>query len=264
MRRLAPLPFVCLFLCLPAAASAAEDIEAVWSFSGGQVAFQPVSEGSTTFAGTVIRPTSLSSCTHPVGEKMEIDVVKQPDGQWFGLHQWFNTSDCSPIETRGRTAYRVLTKEDGTRFLRLCTVDPRGPNVQPTIAPDGTPSGATDGCDDSDFVREASGPPTIKQVVTGLPPASTRKRCVSRRRFTIRLREPQGDALDTAAVFLNGKRIEVRRGDRLTAPIVLAGLPKGRYTVRIIAKTVLGRTIKGTRKYRTCAKKRRRGGSNPI
>jgi hypothetical protein len=48
------------------------------------------------------------------------------------------------------------------------------------------------------------------------------------------------------------------------ARINLRGLPKGRYTVRITATTVLGRTITGKRRYRTCARGRRGSGSNRI
>jgi uncharacterized repeat protein (TIGR01451 family) len=96
-------------------------------------------------------------------------------------------------------------------------------------------------------------PPTFAQVVV-LP--STR-RCVSRRRFRIRLREPQGVKIVDARVFVNGKRVKVVRGSRLRAPVDLRGLPKGRFKVEIRLRTADGKTIKGTRRYRTCTPKRR-------
>jgi hypothetical protein len=83
------------------------------------------------------------------------------------------------------------------------------------------------------------------------------KRCRSRRNFRIRLRQPKGIALVSAQVFVNGKRVKVVRAERITAPVDLRGLPKGRYTVKITAKTSTGKTIKGTRRYRTCVPKRR-------
>ena len=46
-------------------------------------------------------------------------------------------------------------------------------------------------------------------------------------------------------------------GARLTAPVNLRGLPAGRYAVKIVATTASGRVIQGTRRYRTCARKRR-------
>jgi hypothetical protein len=86
--------------------------------------------------------------------------------------------------------------------------------------------------------------------VLGLP--STR-RCVSRRRFTIRLR---GRQLRSARVYVNGRRVRVLRGRRLRARIDLRGLPKGTVTVRIRAVTRSGRRLSATRRYRTCTRRR--------
>ena len=61
----------------------------------------------------------------------------------------------------------------------------------------------------------------------------------------------------SAVVQVNGKRVKTVKGVRITAPIDLAGLPKGRFTVKITATTADGRTVTGTRKYRTCTVKRK-------
>jgi len=82
------------------------------------------------------------------------------------------------------------------------------------------------------------------------------RRCVSRRAFRIRLRAPRGDRLRFARVVVNGRSVRVLRGRRLRAPVVLRGLPRGRYTVRVTAVTVRGRRVKETRAYRTCVPKR--------
>ena len=246
----------------PAAAHAqAADIEAVWSFSGGQVAVQAQSDGS--FVGTVIRTTTLANCPHPVGELMWSSIQRQPDGSYWGGHQWFRNSDCSAIPTRGRTAYRVIARPDGARFLRVCFSRPETPDVQPKIAPDGSNTDTNDECRDSDLVSALpASRPTVDQIAT-LPRQGSR-RCLSRRSFRIRLKEPAGDALDTASVFVSGRRVQTRRRDRITAPINLRGLPRGRYTVKITARTVLGRTISGSRRYRTCAPRRRGGNRSPV
>jgi hypothetical protein len=252
-----------LLLVVPAAHAAA-DIEAVWSFNGGQVAVQAQPDGS--FKGTVIRPTTLASCTHPAGEEMWLDIRAQPDGQYFGRHQWFQVSDCSYIE-RGNTAFRVLTNASGAKFLRVCFADPAQPALQPTIAPDGTSANTTNGCDDSDLVSALpAGKPPIESIAS-LPKSTGKKQCRSRRSFKIRLKEPPGDALKSATITIaaKGKQLRaIRRDNRFTAPINLKGLPKGRYTVRIVATTVLGRTITGTRKYRTCATKKGKGGKHKV
>ncbi len=91
--------------------------------------------------------------------------------------------------------------------------------------------------------------PAFAAVVT-LP--STRK-CVSRRSFRIRLRHPRGARILSAAVLVNGKKVATRRGKRVTAPVDLRGLPKGRFKITITVTLVDGRTVRGTRSYRTCA-----------
>jgi len=177
--------------------------------------------------------TTLANCPHPVGEQMWLGVRAQPDGSYWGGHQWFRDAGCEPIPERGNTAYRVLARPDGA-FLRVCFAPPESPDVQPKI----------------------------EQIAT--LPRQGRRRCLSRRSFRIRLKEPRGDALRSAEVFVNGRSVEVRRGERLTAPINLRGLPRGRYTVKIVAKTVLGKTIQGKRRYRTCAQRRRGSGGGPL
>ena len=47
------------------------------------------------------------------------------------------------------------------------------------------------------------------------------------------------------------------RGRRLRAPVNLRGLPKGTFTVRIVATRTNGRRITGRRTYHTCVPKRR-------
>ncbi len=96
--------------------------------------------------------------------------------------------------------------------------------------------------------------PTLNAVAV-LP--STR-RCVSRRKFRIRLRHPRGARVKSAVVRVNGKRVATRRGRRVTAPVNLRGLPKGRFAVRITVKLADGRTVNGTRRYRTCTARKRR------
>ena len=251
------LSAVALLLLTASGASAQDaDIVGVWTFNDGQVAVQDAGDG--THKGTVIRETRLATCPHPVGEVMWTELRPQSDGQWFGKHQYYNNSDCS-LAARGNIALRVLPGGEAGKFLRVCFADPASPELQPTIAPDGTSQNTTDGCNDSQFVRPIpAGTPSINQIAT-LPKQGS-KRCLSKRSFRIRLREPRGDALESAVIRLNGKVIRRRKaGSRITAPISLKGLPKGRYTLKITAKTVLGKTISGTRKYRTCVPKRRSG-----
>lgn len=210
---------------------------------------QPAAGGG--FTGTVIRPTRFADCEHPVGEVMWTGVSAQPDGSYWGGHQWFRIPTCEPIAQPGNTAFRVLAQEDGTRFLRVCFAAPERLDLQPTIAADGSSASTTAGCRDSDFISPPAEKPRFREVV--VLPRQGKRGCRSRRSLRVRLREPQGDALKAAKVLVNGKRVRVVRGERLTARLKLRRLPRGRYKVRIVARTVLGRTLRGTRKYRTCA-----------
>lgn len=257
----AALCALALTLLAAAPAAAQEPIESIWSFGGGQVAVDRQSDGS--FTGTIIRPTTLSACTHENGEQMWTGIRAQPDGQYFGLHQYFRQSDCSFIE-KGMTALRVLQKPSGETFLRVCFDDPeQDPDQQPTIAQDGSNATTDDQCLDSDLIAPLPAtPPKLNDIVT-LPKET--KGCASRRKFPIRLKEPPGDALKSAKVTLNGKSLKVTRVDgRLTSSVDLRGLKRGRYTVKIVAVTYRGRTIQGSRRYRTCGKVRRIGQVGPI
>ena len=98
----------------------------------------------------------------------------------------------------------------------------------------------------------------------GDPPASkesallvSSKPCVSRRRFSIRVRAPKGTRLKAVSVYVNGKRRAVRRGRALRAPVSLRGLPRGTVRVTIVATTTKGRRLTVKRRYRTCAAARR-------
>jgi hypothetical protein len=79
---------------------------------------------------------------------------------------------------------------------------------------------------------------------------------VSRRNFRIRLRQPSGLRIAQAVVSLNGKRVRTVKGSRVTAPIDLRGLPKGRFTVKVSITLRDGRRVSDSRRYRTCAPKR--------
>jgi uncharacterized delta-60 repeat protein len=103
-------------------------------------------------------------------------------------------------------------------------------------------------------VQTSPPPPAVK--VADLVRFPSARRCVSRRKFRIRLVERKGVKTVSAKVVVNGKQVSVVRGKRLRAPVDLRGLPKGRFKVKITLTLEDGRTISGTRKYRTCAKKR--------
>jgi uncharacterized protein (DUF2141 family) len=81
--------------------------------------------------------------------------------------------------------------------------------------------------------------------------------CLSRRSFPIRVKNLRGgERAVSAVIYVNGRRAKVVRGSRLRSRVVLSNLPKGTYTVRIVARTNRGRTSTEVRRYRTCVPSR--------
>jgi hypothetical protein len=102
-----------------------------------------------------------------------------------------------------------------------------------------------------------SGSAAAPSATPGVPLPSNR-RCTSRRRFKIHVKNPRGQQVVKAKVYVNGKQAIVRRQHgRLHAVVDLRKLKKGRYTVKIVALTSQGRQVVSQRRYRTCVPKRR-------
>jgi hypothetical protein len=241
-----------------ASARAAFPIERVWSFNGGEVAIQ--SQPGGTFVGTVIAATKFAECSHAVGEQMWTGITLQPDGSYWGLHQWFLEGPaCVPNHTPGQTAWRVIESAGGGHYLLVCFSEPG--NSQPTIDPGGAAANVSYGCYHSAEIapvplavapRSRAGAQSFAQAVR-LP---SNKRCFSRRVLQIHLRDPRHDPLKEVIVTLRRRRVAVvRRGTVFAATITLKGLPRGTFTVKIRAITVLGHRLSGSRTYHTCATK---------
>jgi hypothetical protein len=104
--------------------------------------------------------------------------------------------------------------------------------------------------------------PSIAFGPHGLLSTPTNLRCVSKRYFPIRLRKQFWPNI--AAVTVKMPRVtRVLRHRPWGTNVDLRGLPKGTFKVRITALTVSGRTIRGTRTYRTC-RGHLRGGIPPL
>jgi hypothetical protein len=227
------------------AARAADLIEGSWLFESGQVLVEATAPGS--FQGTVVKATQFAACPHPVGQRMW--QIGGSGTSYTGTHIWYH-DDCSE-NPGGQTTWTITSTDPANFTLRFCTVTPGG--GPPMFDPAGNPMPGTN-CHDLKRLLPPQPKPTFSTVVS--LPKATRK-CRSKRNFRIRLRQPKADPLVRATVDVNRRRVKVLAGARLTAPVDLRGLPKGRYTVKIVATTASGRVIRGSRKYRTCVSKRR-------
>jgi hypothetical protein len=247
-----------------ASAGAASSIEGIWSFNGGQIGVQRLANG--TYSGTVVVATEFAECAHPVGQEIWTGMTEQPDGSYRGLHQWyFGPPACNENPERGPTAWRVLQEANGSRYLRVCFSHPG--TSQPTIAADGSDRGATYGCANSALTALLPGAPGsgVAGSKESLTLPSTKK-CLSARSFKIHLADPKYDPLKKVTVTLRGHKIRsrkiatARRGNYIVATISLRGLPRGAFTIKIHATTVLGHSLSTSRTYHTCNKKNKRSG----
>ena len=106
-----------------------------------------------------------------------------------------------------------------------------------------------------------------KTWVTELPKAATPaaavltfkavspKACTSRRHFTIHIQNAKQLGLVSAVVKIDGKTKMTLAGKHLSTAIDLVGLPKGTFTVAIVAQRRNGHSVKGKRVYHTCVSK---------
>lgn len=76
--------------------------------------------------------------------------------------------------------------------------------------------------------------------------------CTSKRDFVIHIQNVKQFGIVSAVVSIDGKVVRKLSGKRLLTAIDLRGLPKGTFTVEIVARTRGGRTLHGKRTYHTC------------
>jgi hypothetical protein len=80
----------------------------------------------------------------------------------------------------------------------------------------------------------------------GLPSA---KRCTTAKKLRIKLRSPAGFPVRSIAYRVKGKRAKTRRKGSV---VRLRRVPAGRFKLAVTVKLEDGRTVKGSRRYRTC------------
>jgi hypothetical protein len=262
---LSVLAFVLILGADASSSSAASEIEGVWSFDDGAVDITAQANG--TFIGTVSVETTFNACPHEVGETMWTGITEQPDGSFWGLHQWFvkneETGMCEDDPRGlGPTAWRVLHNSGGERYLKVCFSHPA--SSQPKISPEGAATDTTYGCYESKPLgtvpttttggstgtSNGSGTLSFSSTVS-LPTA-----CTASKRLKIRLKDPKYDPLEKVVIKLNGKKaLTVKGVKRLRRAITLTKLPSGKFKLTVTATTVLNQRLRGSRTYSGCGSK---------
>ncbi len=246
----APLALSGLF---SSTAAATQPIEGIWSFGGGAVAVTGAEAG--ILQGTVVQPTTLAVCPHPVGQVMWTEMKERPNGSYWGRHQWYRGSNCALDPRPGLAAWRVMQTATGSVVLIACLSDP-GERKQPKIAPDGKVADATYGCVESAplaSVPGSEGAVAFEDLIRLPPAAAGTGSC--RRSLTILPRKLEYDPLKRLIVKFDGLKVaDVKGVKRLRRRLVFDRLPAGSFEVRVIAITVLAQRRALSRSYRGCSR----------
>src|SRR3954451_23564082 len=94
-----------------------------------------------------------------------------------------------------------------------------------------------------------------KAELAGKAPSA--KSCLDRRKFSFHVHQPTHGRIVRVTAYVNGKRKAVKKGHKVKR-FTLRKLPKGVFTVRIVARSNTGQRTVSVRKYRGCKKGRPR------
>jgi hypothetical protein len=92
-------------------------------------------------------------------------------------------------------------------------------------------------------------------AIPGTTPVPLVPGCIDRRKFAFRIHQPRHGRVVAVTIFVDGKRAKHVSGRRVTS-VVLKRLPRGTFTVRIVALTSSGSRTVSVRRYRGCKKGR--------
>ena len=249
-------------------AGAASSIEGVWAFNGGEIAVQPVANG--TFIGTVVTETTFAECVHPVGQQIWTDITPQPDGSYWGLHQWYTEPGCTLVPTGGKTAFRVLEGPNGAHYLRVCLATPE-PHSQdrPRRRQHRNNLGVARARRSARPYRPLKPQPAPRRHPAKAPrvrpPAQASRRSTSWYRYRATRNASGPAASRSASLTLRTTRSRPspscsraessemsRHGRTIVATVSRRALPRGTFAVQIKAVTYLGRHLSGSRTYHPC------------
>ncbi|MTD46680.1 choice-of-anchor D domain-containing protein [Conexibacter sp. W3-3-2] len=169
----------------------------------------------------------------------------------------------APVAVGDAPATLVVRTADAAAAVQLTGrgTAPAPAPVEPT--PTATPTPTPDPPAPTAPAGDAPAPAAPAAVVPVAPQATapllpTIRRCVSRRSFVLRILRTAGRTPRSIEVRYAG-RVLRRSGRSLRSRIDLRGLPKGRFTVRIVVRFTDGTTLRDSRQYRTCTPKRSGG-----
>ena len=179
-------------------------------------------DGTIVLAHRLIAPVRMIDFTHPVHVQLPGIVHRFAKGDRVAL-----TVSSSDAAYRGNNTAGPIT----------ISTDPASPGVLKLPAvpvPDQQP------------IQDSAQEPARGPVAS---------RCIDRRKFSFHVHQPHNDRVVRVRSYVNGKRAASARGRRITH-ITLKRLPKGVFTVKIVAVTKRGLKTISVRRYKGCKKSR--------
>jgi sugar lactone lactonase YvrE len=79
-------------------------------------------------------------------------------------------------------------------------------------------------------------------------------KCRAMKRLVVRVRQRGRVRLRVVRVYVEGKHRKTLRHRRVSAPIVIRHLPRGRFTVKLVARTMHGRKLTAKKRFRNCTR----------
>lgn len=207
--------------------------------------------GAYEFAATIVTPRCSAPPPVNAGERVTVPcTIEKSEGLFatgttvsFALPAGATLVSSSP--SQGSCAGAVC---------QLGTIDPA--TVTIVLAPSASGALTLTASDKERGAQSTSVPVTVKTVQLPTPLAQKANRCKSRRDFKIHIQNVRRLKIVSAVVYVNKHREQAVKGRALHAAINLRGLPKGRFTVRIVARTASGERLVGVRVYHTCVGRR--------
>jgi hypothetical protein len=84
------------------------------------------------------------------------------------------------------------------------------------------------------------------------------KKCVLKRVLVIRVRQRGRVRLKYIRVYVKGRFRKTVRNRKVSAPIVIRHVPRGKFGVKLVARTTKGRKLTKRHTYRNCPKKKKK------
>ncbi|MEA2421965.1 MAG: hypothetical protein QOF55_1064 [Thermoleophilaceae bacterium] len=183
-------------------------------------------DGTVVLAHRLISPVRIADYTHPLHVELPGIAHRFPAGDRIAL-----TVASSDAAYRGTNVVGPVTISTSPSAPGVVTLPVVGAAAQTPIA--------------------------ARPLAAGLPGSQTKPVCVDRRKFSFRVHQPTRGRVVRAVAFVNGKAVRRVKGKRVTR-IVVKRLPRGVFTIRIVATTSGGSRTISVRHYRGCTKSKPR------